>query len=228
MRYVILDPRADKKIIYGLEKAGFKVIEADFINDIDPSVAGHPDMQILKVGEEIIVNPGSEKHYKKAFSGVNFICGKTRVQGKYPKYIAYNVAMTASAAIHNFKFTDFEIIRAMGGKYTQINVHQGYSKCSVCTLPDGIITSDKGIATAVEKTGIDVLRISEGEITLFGKEYGFIGGASGYFDGKLYFTGDVTMHSDFEKIKNFCKNKCIEIVCLSNDKLADIGSIIVI
>ena len=46
-------------------------------------------------------------------------------------------------------------------------------------------------------------------------------------DCKMYFAGDVTSHVDYALIKKFCDEKCIEIVCLSIDKLADIGSIII-
>ena len=225
MPYMILDPRTDTEIVKNAEMLGFTVVPADFTEEIDESVAGHPDMQLVKVGDKLIVNPASLQHYKKYMPGVKFTAGKTVVQGKYPHYVAYNVALTAETAIHNFKYTDETVKKQLSG-YKLINVKQGYTKCSVLTLPDGIITSDEGIIRSCRE--LDVLKIRCGEITLIGKDYGFIGGTSGYYDGKLYFAGNVKKHTDYDKIKKFCDSKCIEIICLSNDKLADIGSIIIV
>ena len=226
MSYMILDRRADTEIYKNAEKLGFKVIPSDYIEGIDETVAGHPDMQLVKIGSSLVVNPPSLNYYRKLMKDVNFLPGKSTVQGKYPEYVAYNIALTEKTAIHNFKYTDAVVKELLKG-FEPINVKQGYSKCSVCTLPDGIITSDSGIFESC-KGKIDVLKIRHGEISLYGKDYGFIGGASGYSDGKLYFAGNIRLHSDYKEIKKFCEKKRIEIVCLSNDKLADIGSIIII
>ena len=227
MKYMILDPRADHKLVQCAEKLGFKVVPADYIHGIDTSVAGHPDMQLVKVGNKVIVNPHSFEHYKKHLKGVELICGKTVVQGKYPEYTAYNIALGGGVAIHNFKHTDPVVLEELNG-FEKINVKQGYTKFSVVTTPYGIITADKGIVKACRESGITCIETAPGDISLEGKDNGFIGGASGYSDGVLYFSGDVTKHPDFDKIKKFCDEKGIEILCLSNDKLADVGSIIII
>ncbi len=227
MKTMILDPRTSNKIIYNAEKLGFKVLLAPEISGIDASVSGHPDMQIVCIEDNIIVNPASYKYFQKHLRGKNVICGKTEVQGKYPEYTAYNVALCGNYALHNFKYTDPVVFDALCG-FKKINVKQSYTKCSVVTTPLGIITADKGIINTVNKTGLNCIEISQDDISLSGKEYGFLGGASGYSDGVLYFSGDITIHKDYEKIKKFCSKTCIEILCLSNDKLADIGSIIII
>ena len=225
MPYMILDQRAETEIVKNAERLGFKPVPSDYIKGINESVAGHPDMQLVKIGNDIIVNPESLNHYKKHMPEIKFIAGKTVVQGKYPHYVAYNVALTSDFAIHNFKYTDEAVKERLSG-FKLINVKQGYAKCSVLTLPNGIITSDEGIISRCGE--LDALKIRHGEITLIGNDYGFIGGASGYHDGKLYFSGNIKKHPDYDEIKKFCENKCIEIICLSNDKLADIGSIIII
>lgn len=226
MKSMIFDPRTNEKIIKSAEQHGFRVVLADFIEGIDPSVAGHPDMQLVEINGKLIVNPGSYGYYSKFFSKDRLVCGKNYVQGKYPDYVAYNIALSGNYALHNFKYTDPVVMEALGG-YEKINVKQGYTKCSVATTPFGVITADKGIINSLQNTALKFVEVSEGEISLFGKQNGFIGGASGYSDGKMYFAGDVTSHVDYALIKKFCDEKCIEIVCLSNDKLADIGSIII-
>ena len=228
MKYMILDPRADDKLVQGAEKAGFKAVPAMLIPGIDPSVAGHPDMQVVKIGDRLIVNPKGLDYYKKLMPNKNIIAGKTVVQGKYPEYTAYNVALTKRFALHNFKFTDSLVAEALEENYIKINVKQGYTKCSVLTLPEGIITADKGVVKSALRGGVECVEICGHGVSLTGKDYGFIGGASGYSQGVLFFTGDIAMHPDYDKIKKYCNKKCIEIHCLSNDKLADTGSIIIV
>ena len=178
MKYMILDPRADEKIVNKAKSLGFEVVPADYIRGIDPSVAGHPDMQLLKIGDRLIVSPQSYEYYKKFIPSEKLVCGKTCVQGKYPEYTAYNVALSGNFALHNFKVTDPVVLESLSG-FEKINVKQGYTKCSAVTTPYGIITSDKGIVKAVCATSLPCVEIGEGEITLKGKENGFIGGASG-------------------------------------------------
>lgn len=227
MKYMILSPHTNEKIINSAEKMGFRVLLVPEISGIDSSVSGHPDMQIVQVGEKVIVNPGSFEFFKKYLEGKKVVCGKIEVQGKYPEYTAYNVALCGNYALHNFKYTD-PVVLAELENYEKISVKQGYTKCSVVTTPYGIITADEGIAKTVKNTLLECVLVSEGEISLPGKQNGFLGGASGYHEGVLYFAGDVTVHPDYEKIKKICEKTGIEIRCLSNDKLADIGSIIII
>lgn len=227
MKYMILDPRVNKKIVQKAQRLGYCVVFAPIIKDIDSSVSGHPDMQLVQVGKEVIVNPNSFGYFKERLKGVELVCGKTAVQGKYPEYTAYNVALCGNYAIHNFKYTDKTVAEKLKN-YGKINVKQGYTKCSVITTPYGVITADKGISKSLKDTPVRVVEIQNGEIELIGKENGFPGGASGYDDGVLFFSGDITTHPDYKKIKQFCDENGIKIVCLSNDKPVDIGSIVTI
>ena len=228
MKYIILNPKTPEDIVLNAEKKGFKVVMADYISGIDSSVAGHPDMHLVKIGNTLVVNPGSYAYYKKQMPDIDIVCGKTVVQGKYPEYTAYNIALLGSFALHNFKYTDSVALSLIEKGYKKINVNQGYTKCSVVALPDSIITADKGIISSAVSAGIKCLEITSGYVKLECKEYGFLGGATGFYNGTLYVAGDLKNHPDYIKIENFCKEKCIEICCLSNDKLADIGSIIIV
>ncbi|MBQ3054057.1 MAG: hypothetical protein IJC89_04045 [Clostridia bacterium] len=228
MSYMILDYRTNKKIIKKAKKYGFEVVLTQEIPGIDASVAGHPDMQLTKVGNSLIVSPECYDYYREMLPDVEIYSGKKKVQGKYPEYVAYNVALTSSYMIHNFEFTDPVVLEHAGENVKKIDVSQGYSKCSCLTLPGSVITSDKGIAKKCQEKGLSFLLIEEGDITLTGKDFGFIGGASGYYKNIVYFAGNIKKHKSGEKILRFLHQKCIETVCLSNDKLADIGSIIIV
>ena len=112
---------------------------------------------------------------------------------------------------------------------TLIDVSQGYSGCSICSVCDrGIITADRKIACKAEENGIDALLITHGNIILPGFDCGFIGGASFFWDNTVYFFGTISNHPDYSKIIEFCKSHGADIAMLTHDPLTDYGSAIVI
>ena len=87
-----------------------------------------------------------------------------------------------------------------------VDVRQGYTHCSVCTVADGrIITADRGIARRAEELGAEVLLISSGGIKLPPYDTGFIGGASVRVGSCLIFFGEPKKHPDGERILGFCR-----------------------
>ncbi|MDB8792035.1 hypothetical protein PN398_15030, partial [Romboutsia sp. 1001216sp1] len=155
--------------------------------------------------------------------------GNLPIESKYPNNIQYNVCLFGKYAIHNFDYTDKNILKYIKeNNLTMINVNQGYTKCSVCIVDENsIITSDEGIYKEVIKHNIDCLLISKGNIDLFNMNYGFIGGCSGLISHKeLAFYGNIKLHPDYDKIYDFVKSKNKEIISLSDEKLLDLGSLI--
>ena len=61
-----------------------------------------------------------------------------------------------------------------------------------------------------------------------GCDYGFIGGCCFEYDGKAFFTGNLNIYSEGKEIIEFLNKYNIEYVCLTEDKLYDIGGCIVI
>ena len=87
-----------------------------------------------------------------------------------------------------------------------VDVRQGYTHCSVCTVADGrLITADRGIARRAEELGAEVLLISSGGIGLPPYNTGFIGGASVRVGSCLIFFGEPKKHPDGERILGFCR-----------------------
>lgn len=216
-------PEAAKEKLF---KLGYFLIESVRLSNVSPAVSCHPDMQIVKVGNRWICSPDCYEYYKKYISSDKLIKGKTELKQLYPCDIAYNVAATEDVAIHNFKYTDKEIMANCN--LENINVSQGYSKCNICIVSNrAFITSDEGIYRELIKHNCDVLLISPGNILLPGYDYGFIGGASGLLDDKtLAFCGNVYLHNDGKRIYEFCRRYGVEIVCLTDRELIDIGTII--
>lgn len=167
--------------------------------------------------------------------------GNTKKLGRnYPGNIIYNAVCTGKYFIHNLRYTDPQLLEAAklwhetsfpGQPFIKIDVKQGYTRC--CCLPvddSSFITSDRGIARSLEKTGACVLTIREGNIALPGFDYGFIGGCAGHIiiDGRrtVIFNGNLSSHPDYEKIAAFIKDRDIDLKFFEDHTLTDIGSIL--
>lgn len=104
---------------------------------------------------------------------------------------------------------------------------QGYPACTTLKLNDeAVITADRGLAKIFTEDGIRVTLIEDGGIDLPPYPYGFIGGCSGVYGGKVYFNGNISQHPSAKEICEAIEKEGLEIVCLSKDKLRDIGGIL--
>ena len=220
----------DKKIISSLENIGFELIFTKPQNSVLDGLKYHPDMQIARLGNDVICAPQNFDYYESFIQreGLNPVKGKTELKSNYPGDIAYNISVVSNYVFHNTKYTDCEIIKHLGNR-EMINVRQGYSGCSVCNVgSDALITADMSIYKASENKGIDALIISPGNILLEGFDYGFIGGASFCYNRTVYFFGKISKHPDYIKIRTFCENRGFGICELSDGILSDYGSLIIL
>lgn len=214
---LVISPEAGIK-----ELGSLRVVYTAENSFVMPYERFHADMQLVKIGDEIITAPMFYEYYSKLLPGKKIICGEKNPDGHYPACAAYNAAVTEKYAICNEKYTDRIILqRVRKAGLEIINVKQGYAKCSLCLFPGGAITSDKGIYKKISSV-IDTLLIAPGSISLPGAEYGFIGGASGFGD-RLYFTGSIEKHPAFHEIKSFLEYKNTEFVSLPGE-LTDYGT----
>ena len=106
-----------------------------------------------------------------------------------------------------------------------VPVKQGYAACACLKVTENaIVTSDIGIAKAAEQRGVDVLRISAGNIDLPGYDCGFIGGTAFLHEDTLYFAGDLWTHPDGKSIADFCISHGVKTYSLVKGmKLRDLG-----
>ena len=224
---VLVAQNTPNSILEGLKHAGINVLFGSYIPYSVKAVSYHIDTQIAYLGDgEFVAYPGLLDYYKKIFPDAHIISGKSTVHGTYPDDVAYNIASNGKYAIHNFNFTDELIKNKVRGE--RIQVSQGYSKCSLCIVNENsFITEDEGIANILKRHNIDVLKISAGDVLLPGLDYGFLGGASGKISKNiLAFCGNISRHRDYNKIYNFCAERNVELLSLSEEKLIDIGSIV--
>ena len=192
----------------------------------------HPDMLCFNLRENkwIFYNE-IYKINKNIIDKLNFeiIITENPKSHKYPNDVGLNAAMFGNNLICNVKYTNKIILDYM--KQTSkkiIEVKQGYTKCSVCIVDENsVITPDESIYKKVLQNNINALIIQKGYINLDGYDYGFIGGCSGLINkNKLAFTGDITLHPNYNDIKSFCESRGVEVISLSTKKLYDYGSLL--
>lgn len=226
---IIVNCNTDIKITDELRCFGFEIINAPVNNNISSPVNTHPDMQLCIFDGVAVCDRHLYDFYSGIFKGtqITLFCGEKITSGNYPDDIAYNIKVVGNNVFHNFRYTDNILKNKLAGKQF-IDVSQGYSGCSICKVSDeAIITSDQLIHKSAVKNGIKSLLISVGDIDLPPYDYGFIGGASFYFDKKVFFFGDISTHCDYKIINEFCLSCDCEIISLSGDKLFDYGSALI-
>ncbi|SHJ60472.1 DUF6873 family GME fold protein [Tepidibacter formicigenes] len=229
---ILVDKRIPKNIEDVLKNKKIEILKTCKCSEVYDAIKYHPDIVLCYLGEKnIVVAPNVYEYYEDMLNpfGFNVIKGNEFLKSKYPQNISYNVAIFGKYAVHNFKYTEENILNYINEKkLKKIDVKQGYSKCSICIVDENsIITSDEGIHKEVIKHNIDSLLIKKGHIDLFGMNYGFIGGCTGLIsENELAFLGDVKKHVNYLKIKDFLDKKGKKIVILGENKLIDLGSII--
>lgn len=191
-------------------------------------VCSHPDMLCFKINDKKWVFESStlEKLVLPSHD-ITVLTDSFREDNllEYPYDIRFNAALVGNFLFCREKYISPIILENVSAKI--VDVKQGYSKCSICQVNDySFITADKSLKKAGDKCGLDVLLISEGNIELCGYNYGFIGGASGLYENKLFFFGNIATHPDYSAIHNFIYSRGVEEICLHDGKLCDFGGLV--
>ena len=218
-----LSQNADKRIIDALRQEGFEIRLLAPFSALSEPVSTHADMLLFSVGDTIFKHKDYEVTSIESAIGIDEPIG-----ANYPSDVPLNIALVGKNALCNTKHASKTALRYLEENgYTIHHVTQGYAHCSTCIVSENaIITADRSIASAAEKAGIDVLRITEGNISLPPYSYGFIGGASGVTNGAVYFCGSLKHHPDGESIRSFCENHERRVVELVDAPLFDVGGIL--
>lgn len=67
----------------------------------------------------------------------------------------------------------------------------------------------------------------KGSVKIEKYSYGFIGGCSGLIGkNKLFFNGDLSLHKNYNEIRDFLKENNISYFDIKNKPLTDVGSIL--
>ena len=221
----------DNSVISALESMGIKTVPPPVAKYLPKEINYHADMCLLHLGGNVVLcsefNADFHEHLIKCGISPTYLLDK--LGQTYPYDVLLNVCFLKNKLICNKKTCDPSIVTyAVNNGFKVIDVNQGYTKCSIAVVDENsIITSDKGIAKECEKHDVDCLLIAPGQIELEGYEYGFIGGTCGKIaKDKIFFTGDINMHSDSERIAQFLKQKDVEPIFIKGKPLVDIGGIL--
>ncbi len=227
---VLVDCQAPDAVFFTLENLKIKYYKSCCLDYLYNPVNTHPDMQIHFISSDFaVVAPYVYEYYRNILpASITLIKGDKDPQNTYPGDCAYNVAKMGNKIIGNHKYTDFkimEVYRNMG--YEFINVKQGYTKCNMCIVDENsVITEDKGLYNTLTPYGFDVLLLNTHSIKLNGFDYGFIGGATGFIKPAcLGFLGNLSLHPEEKQIKNFLKERNVDIISLLLTDFFDFGSL---
>ena len=237
IKIAIVDSRISAEAERKLTLSGYRVLTLPPFSKLSEAVASHPDMLIRKIGNEYISYADYCDEASYVFSdlsvfsvgtGARFTFTEDKVAPTYPSDVGLNaleigrklfcrVASASKNMLDSAQRTGLEIV----------NVNQGYPACTVLKLNDSAaITADVGMAKILEKHGIRVTLIEQGDISLPPHEYGFIGGAGEAKEDKLFFFGDPMLHRDGEKIIAAAKAEGLRVVPLFSGMLCDLGGIL--
>ena len=219
----------DKDILSFFGKNGISVLKNKPNKDIDFAISTHADMAAVYIGDGKIITDKNQNELIAELEEYGFTVYKTseNIKGDYPGDIRLNFALAGGFAIGNFAYADSVLLDNIS-LMTQIDVKQGYCKCSVLIVSENaVISDDIAICEKLKNNGFDTLLVEKGDIHLEGHPYGFIGGASGKISkDTVVFFGDISSHRDFEKISDFLYKHGCDYICTDKGVLRDIGGFV--
>ena len=211
------------------EELSIKVVQVTENSLLDTPVSCHADILGNYVGKSTFL---ADKNQTELCNFIEDNSGKSiiieNIKSPYPNDCLLNFADIGDYIICNKSILTKEIVSLLPDKQI-IDVKQGYSKCSVCICKNNtIITDDISVYNAVSKYGnINSLLVQKGSVSIDKYDYGFIGGCCGLIDKDvLLFNGNLSTHTDFDKIKNFLYDNGVNYIDIKGKLLTDIGSVI--
>ena len=192
-------------------------------------VRTHPDMLAAKIGRCLLVHEAyREGRALLDLIGVPYSLSSASVGEKYPQDIRLNCLAADTFFLSNEKYVSSEALTLADQQgLRRIHVKQGYAKCSCAYAQNAIATTDRGIASVAEKSGIDVLLLKPTVIGIEVYDTGFIGGASVRLDEcTLGFFGRIEDFAGYPALAEFFGARGVRLVSLGQAPLFDYGGAI--
>lgn len=230
-----ISPEAERRLMI----LGYRVLTLPPFSRLSEAVASHTDMLIARIGCDLISYADYCEEASYVFSdlslmtrgsGARFHLTADEVGSTYPRDVGLNALIMGDklyCRVASASPTLISLAEEHGLKI--VDVRQGYPACTVLKLSDSAaVTADRGMAAMLEKNGIRVTLIEQGDVSLPPHEYGFVGGAGGIDGDKLYLFGDPSTHRDGDKIIAAAEAEGLTVVPLENGQLRDLGGIMFI
>ena len=236
MRIILVDERISDSIERSLYKLGVRPIRLPSDPCLGEAIKSHPDTLMFHHGRNLITTADYCDAAAYIFSDIRELTDEVKISftadmrgSNYPSDCLMNALVINDKIFCNKSHISNAIIEyAENNGLKIIHTNQGYPACTALAFGNNAITSDRGMAKAMQNEGIKVLLITEGHIALPPHEYGFIGGASVVIGNKVCFYGDISRHPDADAIVKFIRDNGYEPISLSNDGLVDFGGGIVL
>lgn len=237
MEYILIDNRMRNKEQNMLKYLGYKLVKLPKSNNVYNEISSHVDIFACKVGDTLFVEKSMYEDlvFMLKDTEYNVVSGKEEVGINYPEDIKYNVCILGNYAIHNFKYTDKNLLDYLkDNNFELINVEQGYTNCSIAVIDESsVITTDKKIAEKLIANNISVLLLDYVPDIKLIDEYGnysnmtgFIGGAIGKVDNNIIVFGDLNKIDKNNQIRDFIKSRNLNLIDFKGLDVIDYGSII--
>lgn len=227
--HVLLGERYAGQLAEQLRRLGVEIVAFGAGEGLDERVAQHADMCAHHLGGNEWIAVDSARKALKTLENVHIIDAEVTLGKEYPRDVALNVLRLGRYAFGRRDAACSKLLEHLYSRgITFVDVRQGYAKCSVCVVSEtAAITADTGLASAMERVGVDVLRIAPGGVELDGYDTGFIGGATGLLASDvLAFTGRLESHPDATRIREFLAAKNVRPLELTEAPLFDVGSVL--
>lgn len=233
--YAFTDYRITDEEILNLSKLNIEVIKIPKCNRVYEAINGHPDIQInvLKnsTNNKLIVHKDISEDFRNILEekNIKYIVSEKSLERSYPSDIILNALILKDYFIHTLAYTDENLFNSQISKIN-VNVPQGYTKCSVLPINENaLITSDKGIYNVLKEYDFDILLLPPGDILLPSLDYGFIGGTGGMIsNNRIAFFGELDYYKYGNEVKSFLSRHGVSPIYLKKGKLIDRGSLIVL
>jgi hypothetical protein len=231
--HCFIDYRATNEELMNLLRLKMNPILIPKCDEVYEAIDGHPDIQlnVLKnnSSNQVIIQKNISENFKDVLksNNISYIVSKKSLSNTYPDDIILNSLISENYFIHNLKYTDESLLKSQILKIN-INVPQGYTKCSILPIRDNVlITSDKGIYESLKNYNFHILLLPPGDILLPPLNYGFIGGVGGMISNdRMAFFGDLDSYKWGDEIKKFLFKYDVAPISLRKGKLIDRGSLL--
>ena len=232
MSVLFLAHNTPTEIVSAAKDAGFNVVSLLPAHGMAEPVASHADMLFYAGFGRVFVRSAHSEiaEILRAVTSLPVSLTSDPPSSVYPADTAFDCVMLGGALVGRADAISSAVKRAATESMIPIlDVAQGYAKCSTCVLGGAddptapIITADINIHRLAQSRCVDATLIPAGGIELPGYGTGFIGGASFYAQGAIYFLGDIIAHAGYDEIKKAASLRGIGIISLSSRPLFDAG-----
>lgn len=224
---IIVDMKIPSEAKANLAAYG-SLLELETEGIVYPAISGHPDIFFCQTSETLIISPSLPKKNLNKILELNIPCvlGNKACSIQHPGSVHYNAVVNDSYLVHRLEYTD-PIILQNCHTLKKIPVKQSYTRCNMVLLKeDHYITSDIGISRNLQRSGLVGIFVSPEGILLPGFPNGFIGGAMGVINDKVFITGSLSHFHEGMTVKKFLEDLNYEVIELYQGPLFDGGGIL--